>query len=100
MKHFSRAAHLEEATRPPDTTDKLYASDDQDQEIPHPIDPKRTKPKIHYGLIGSANTLLKDPKHRDALAHRYGIMAIEMEAAGIADSTWSVSKAYLVIRGI
>ena len=45
-------------------------------------------PKLHYGRIGSANTLLKDPKARDALSHDLNLCAFEMEGSGIADGTW------------
>ena len=37
---------------------------------------------------------------RDALGRKYGVRAIEMEGAGIADATWNHEAGYLVIRGI
>jgi HEAT repeat protein/nucleoside phosphorylase/energy-coupling factor transporter ATP-binding protein EcfA2 len=56
-------------------------------------------PKIHYGLIGSANTLLKNSEFRDSLAEQ-NVIAVEMEGSGIADGTWDFGKGYLLIRGI
>lgn len=55
----------------------------------------RDQPVIHYGLIASSDTLLKDALVRDQLAEREGVMCIEMEAAGLMDTFQC-----LVIRGI
>ncbi|KAJ5267146.1 hypothetical protein N7478_009954 [Penicillium angulare] len=52
-------------------------------------------PAIHYGLIASANQLMKDAIVRDKLAMENGVLCFEMEAAGLLDSF-----PYLVIRGI
>lgn len=52
-------------------------------------------PAIHYGLIASANTLMKDAVIRDALVAKRGILCFEMEAAGLANHF-----PCLVIRGI
>lgn len=60
----------------------------------------RTRPKIHCGSIGSANTVLKTAKIRDRLKDVFKIKAIEMEASGIAEATWQAGKGYFVIRGI
>ncbi|KAL8365095.1 hypothetical protein RB595_004086 [Gaeumannomyces hyphopodioides] len=50
---------------------------------------------IHYGLIASANTLMKDAKLRDELAAAHDILCFEMEAAGLMNNF-----PCLVIRGI
>lgn len=50
---------------------------------------------IHYGLIGSANQVVKDGKQRDQLAQDLGIYCVEMEAAGLMNDF-----PCLVIRGI
>jgi nucleoside phosphorylase len=60
----------------------------------------RTEPMIHYGVIGSSNTLVKSAVHRDQLMDRLaaeGIdpLCIEMEAAGLMNSF-----PCLVIRGV
>ncbi|KAL3443419.1 nucleoside phosphorylase domain-containing protein [Aspergillus insuetus] len=52
-------------------------------------------PRIHYGLVASGNTVIKDAALRDRLAEAYQILCFEMEAAGILNVLPS-----LVIRGI
>lgn len=52
-------------------------------------------PAIHYGLIASANQLMKDAKVRDQFANERGILCFEMEAAGLMNHF-----PCLVIRGI
>jgi hypothetical protein len=52
-------------------------------------------PAIHYGLIASANQVMKYAGTRDKLAHELGIMCFEMEAGGLMDNF-----PCLVIRGI
>jgi nucleoside phosphorylase len=58
--------------------------------------PRRsTNPRIHYGNIGSGNSVIKDALERDFLAKRDNILCFEMEAAGLMDDFPCV-----VIRGI
>ncbi|KAF4627884.1 hypothetical protein G7Y89_g10266 [Cudoniella acicularis] len=52
-------------------------------------------PAIHYGLIASANQLMKDALVRDTLAAEKDILCFEMEAAGLINHF-----PCLVIRGI
>jgi nucleoside phosphorylase len=52
-------------------------------------------PAIHYGLIASANHLMKDALVRDKLASEKGVLCFEMEAAGLMNQF-----PCLVIRGI
>jgi WD40 repeat protein/nucleoside phosphorylase len=52
-------------------------------------------PAIHYGLIASADRLMKDAQARDTLARNEGVLCFEMEAAGLMDHFPCV-----VIRGI
>lgn len=100
-------------SRPDSATDRLYKSD-----ILHPFEnespcaivcgeqvsslvsrPPRTEeddnPAIHYGLIASANSLMKNAKIRDAFAEQNGVLCFEMEAAGLVNHF-----PCLVIRGI
>ena len=42
-------------------------------------------PLIHYGLIASADRLMKDARVRDTLAREGGVLCFEMEAAGLMD---------------
>ena len=50
---------------------------------------------VHYGLIASANQLMKDARTRDRLAEESGVLCFEMEAAGLMNHF-----PCLVIRGI
>ncbi|KAL6887036.1 hypothetical protein GGI43DRAFT_264528 [Trichoderma evansii] len=52
-------------------------------------------PTIHYGLIASANRLMKDALIRDELIARKDVLCFEMEAAGLINHF-----PCLVIRGI
>ncbi|KAJ5899180.1 hypothetical protein N7495_003924 [Penicillium taxi] len=53
------------------------------------------EPVIHYGLIASANQVVKDGRRRDQLAQDLGVYYVEMEAAGLMNDFPCV-----VIRGI
>ncbi|KAK7404063.1 hypothetical protein QQX98_010149 [Neonectria punicea] len=61
--------------------------------------PERTgdddNPAIHYGLIASADQLMKDALVRDRLGSEEGVLCFEMEAAGLMNDF-----PCLVIRGI
>jgi hypothetical protein len=52
-------------------------------------------PVVHYGLIASADRLMKDAQVRDILAREEEVLCFEMEAAGLMDHFPCV-----VIRGI
>ncbi|ETS80817.1 hypothetical protein PFICI_08346 [Pestalotiopsis fici W106-1] len=52
-------------------------------------------PVIHYGLIASANQLMKDAHIRDDLSTKEDILCFEMEAAGLMNNF-----PCLVIRGV
>ena len=56
-----------------------------------------TEPQIHYGIIASGNTLVKDAAERDRIAEDIGkdCICVEMEAAGLMNHF-----PCLVIRGI
>lgn len=51
-------------------------------------------PVIHYGLIGSSNSVIRSPRTRDLLKSQ-NIMCVEMEAAGLMNDFPCI-----VIRGI
>lgn len=55
----------------------------------------RKGPKIHYGIIASGNTLIKNAARRDRLGNEFGAKCVEMEAAGLMDNFPCI-----VIRGI
>ncbi|KAL8956168.1 MAG: hypothetical protein Q9193_006231 [Seirophora villosa] len=55
---------------------------------------ERDSPKIHYGIIGSGNSLVVGSKEREKLYKELGTICFEMEAAALLPSNC------LVIRGI
>ena len=65
---------------------------DRDMQI---IRAEREGPRVFYGLVASANQVMKDSITRDRLAREHGILCFEMEAAGLMDHF-----PCLVIRGI
>ncbi|CAG8356082.1 unnamed protein product [Penicillium salamii] len=109
---LEKKPRLRKNYREPDlASDRLYQS-----HIVHPVDgdlpcdsncsddllvsrPPRTEeddnPEIHYGLIASANRLMKDALARDQLAAQMDVLCFEMEAAGLMNNF-----PCLVIRGI
>jgi nucleoside phosphorylase len=66
--------------------------------LPEGYDPSR--PRIHFGAIGSGNEVVKSASLRDDLKNKHNVKAIEMEASGVADATWLCDKNYFVVRGI
>ncbi|KAK4191238.1 hypothetical protein QBC35DRAFT_538128 [Podospora australis] len=106
--------------RPDPTSDRLYKSSkvhrhqdqdqDQDQErscqltcgnnaedlvLRNARTEEDDDPAIHYGLIASANTLMKDAEIRDRLASERNVLCFEMEAAGLMNRFPCI-----VVRGI
>uniref|UniRef100_A0A8H7NI08 NACHT domain-containing protein n=1 Tax=Bionectria ochroleuca TaxID=29856 RepID=A0A8H7NI08_BIOOC len=99
--------------RPEPNSDKLYRSDvvhppeyDSDcvaacGDSPSKLIARRQRrkgednPAIHYGLIASANQLMKDASVRDRIAAENNVLCFEMEAAGLMNHF-----PCLVIRGI
>ncbi|KAL7940504.1 nucleoside phosphorylase domain-containing protein [Trichoderma barbatum] len=113
MAQYASDGNQIRETRPEATTDRLYRS-----QLVHPLNsetgcaavcgddpsnliqrPERDEddddPAIHYGLIASANTLMKDALVRDELIANKGVLCFEMEAAGLMNHF-----PCLVIRGI
>lgn len=61
-------------------------------------DTKRTRPVIHYGLIGTSDKRITDSSQREQLRElEKDILCVEMEAAGVINN---FSPSCLVIRGI
>ncbi|KAM0250225.1 hypothetical protein ACHAQJ_008718 [Trichoderma viride] len=96
----------------PQTDDRLYKSsfihisgaskncqacgDDPSSLMPRsPREKFEDDPVIHYGLIASANKLMKNAIIRDKLAAERGVLCFEMEAAGLMNRF-----PCLVVRGI
>jgi nucleoside phosphorylase len=53
-------------------------------------------PHVFYGTIASGNAVIKDAAMRDVLIKNHGVLCVEMEAAGLMNSSFRC----LVIRGI
>jgi nucleoside phosphorylase len=54
-----------------------------------------SKPSVHFGLIASGDTVMKSGEDRDEIATRDGVIAFEMEGAGVWEHFPS-----LVIKGV
>jgi nucleoside phosphorylase len=53
-------------------------------------------PSIFVGPFGSGDTVLKSAEDRDAMAEKYGILAFEMEGAGV----WDLQVPCIVVKGV
>lgn len=99
-----------EYERPQPSTDKLFkpevlhnvrcctafcADDPSDLVLRRERTEYEDNPAIYYGLIASANQLMKNALIRDQLAAEYDVLCFEMEAAGLMNHF-----PCLVIRGI
>jgi nucleoside phosphorylase len=62
--------------------------------------PGAAAPRIHRGAIGSADQLLRDASRRDDIAARHDVIAIEMEASGVAAAAALHELHWYVVRGI
>jgi nucleoside phosphorylase len=61
---------------------------------------RRGFPKVHYGLIGSADRSLSDVATRDQLAAQHRLLAVEMEGAAIGASSSLNGREWFMVRGI
>lgn len=93
---LARGAAIAHGQRPADDRDARGES------IAYPDDPNRRPglPRVFEGAIAAANVLLKNAAHRDYLGKTFGVKAVEMEGAGVADAAWFDGAGYLVVRGI
>lgn len=97
-------------SRPDSATDRLYKSeyvhntsccadsgggDDPNLVVRAPRTKGEGMSAIHYGVVASANQLMKDAKMRDKIAKDHGVLCFEMEAAGLMNHF-----PCLVVRGI
>lgn len=73
-----------------ETCEKCESSELMDRELR-----LSNEPQIHYGVIASANQVMKHGPTRDQLAQKLGILCFEMEAAGLMNQL-----PCLVVRGI
>jgi len=57
-------------------------------------------PSVHRGVVGSADLLLRDAQFRDRVAREYGLIAFEMEGAGVAVGSQLRDLSWFMVRGI
>ena len=97
--------------RPEQATDRLYLATydhrgsteatcmavcDSNETVPRPPRSEHDdETTIHYGLVASANQLMKDANIRDKLSEEEDVLCFEMEAAGLMDQF-----PCMVVRGI
>ncbi|KAG5755895.1 hypothetical protein H9Q70_001491 [Fusarium xylarioides] len=95
--------------QPDPSTDRLFESNyvhcqdrascdvscDHSKAVIRPDRVSAAGPLVHFGLIASANTLMKDAIIRDKLSSQRDVLCFEMEAAGLSNHF-----PCLVIRGI
>lgn len=102
LKHMRKVTRRK-YQRPADEMDVLYKSDfvppegDSNADVvqrPH-RDEDDDIPAVHYGPIGSGNSVMKDALTRDRLHESHRILCFEMEAAGLMNH-WPC----LIVRGI
>lgn len=111
---FTKTARIQDLfSRPGEESDRLYRPDycHNDSEIcdclcetPRELDmiiPRAKRKsydriKVHYGSIGSADTVVKDAITRDKLALQHNLLCFEMETAGIIP----IFRHIIPIRGI
>lgn len=97
----TRSTPAAQYPRPSPATDVLYV---HNTVVDHPAPEPPVfdgMPRVHYGLIGSADVLMADEKFRDRLAREFpDMLAVEMEGSGIAASTSMISKGWFMVRGV
>jgi nucleoside phosphorylase len=63
--------------------------------LPVALADQRPTHRVHIGSIGTADTVMRSAKRRDALARKEGIIAFEMEGAGV----WTKFNC-LIVKGV
>ncbi|MCY1138993.1 hypothetical protein OWR29_13370 [Actinoplanes sp. Pm04-4] len=97
-----RSPRAAEFPRPSEETDILYARGYPTAHPPRPeSDTPANMPRVHYGVIGSSDTLMADEDLRDELASEFPSMyAVEMEGVGVAAGTSLIGKSWFMVRSV
>ncbi|KAN0081030.1 hypothetical protein V8E54_004234 [Elaphomyces granulatus] len=69
---------------------------DEQELVRHGQLSRQFNPVVHFGLIASGDTVMKSGEDRDDIATRDGVIAFEMEGAGV----WENFPGSLVIKGV
>jgi nucleoside phosphorylase len=56
---------------------------------------EHNSPRVHIGLVASANTVMKSGEHRDCLVQSENVIGFEMEGAGVWDNI-----SCIIIKGV
>ncbi|ESU15095.1 hypothetical protein FGSG_13401 [Fusarium graminearum PH-1] len=89
LPYYEKICNCKHATGtfadPGQDNDILFNDDGDDKVVERPRRPKSNyqRARVWYGPIGSGDKLLKNAKKRNELRDKYGIIGLEMEAAGI-----------------
>lgn len=99
MFHLERLTKNKQFARPQITQEAPYLKDINGKysQLNRKV---KTDISVHYGKIGSSNSVQRNPDKRDLLYERYGVYAIEMESGGVNHSTKLKGNGYLAIRSI
>lgn len=87
----------------PTSIDVLYEFDEESKRgkpVERVTDRANGVPRVFFAAIGSANRVLRNHIRRDYLRDNWGILAIEMEAAGVATAAETLDLQYIVVKGI
>ena len=100
ISHRPRLSHY---ARPPASTDILF-DDLKRQEVPHPPLSQSghlpSRPKVHYGLIGSGGKLIRTSVERDRLARKHRLIGFDMEGDGVSDAAYLQGADWFMVRGV
>ncbi|XP_077862027.1 uncharacterized protein LOC144343189 [Saccoglossus kowalevskii] len=69
----------------------------------HPVEPMLRNPgvpKVHFGIMASANSVMRSAEIRDKLAEAEHVIGFEMENSGVASATSISSKGCMFVRGV
>jgi nucleoside phosphorylase len=69
---------------------------DEQELVPRASLSQPFNPAVHFGLVASGDTVMKSGEDRDSIATRDGVIAFEMEGAGV----WENFTGSLVIKGV
>jgi len=66
----------------------------------HPGEQVRIAPAVLRGVIGSGEVLVRDAEFRDELTRLHGLIAVEMEAPGVAAAADARGRHWFAVRGV
>ncbi|GLA21779.1 hypothetical protein AnigIFM62618_001335 [Aspergillus niger] len=75
--------------------DVLYKPDSNIVVLRRRLEQIRPRPCVHFGAIASGDTLMRSGTRRDNIATKEGIVAFEMEGAGVSDNI-----PHVIIKGV